>query len=193
MLTNFFNHIGKIYPISGELKEDLESLLEVVEVDKGEQILREGQRSDHIYIVLKGLLRSYYIKDGMEICSRFMQEEHIVISVGSFYARKAGYEYIEATEPSVLGRIHYNELQKIYAKHIEFNYIARVLTEHYFSLSEERLYLLRKQSAEERYLFFLQNYPDLLMRVPLKHIATFLGMSLETLSRIRKKISERTI
>jgi hypothetical protein len=88
-----------------------------------------------------------------------------------------------------LTRIHYNTLQKLYKDFDSFNYTARVLTEQYFSQSEQRLYLLRKQKAEDRYRYFIENHPDLLQRVPLQYIATFIGMNLETLSRIRKKLS----
>ena len=189
MLTTFINHINSIYPVSPVLKEALERELEIVDYPTKHQLLREGQRCDYVYVVLDGLLRSYYLKDDAEICSRFMPEQHIVISVNSFYTRKPGYEYIETLEPSTLARIHYDRLQQLYKDHMEFNYITRILTEHYFTLSEQRLYLLRKQTAEERYRFFLDNYAPLMQRVPLKYIATFLGMNLETLSRIRKKIA----
>jgi hypothetical protein len=96
---------------------------------------------------------------------------------------------VETLEDSIMARVHYDKLQEIYRAHPEFNFHARVLTEYYFTLSEQRLYLLRKQSAEERYRFFMDHYPEWLQRVPLKYIATFLGMNLETLSRIRRKIS----
>jgi hypothetical protein len=80
-------------------------------------------------------------------------------------------------------------LQLIYKNHIEFNFTARVMTEQYFTLSEQRTYLLRKHTAEERYTLFMQQFPSFMQRVPLKYIASFLGMNLETLSRIRNKIS----
>lgn len=189
MLSTFFDNINNIYPVTSSLKETLEKELEILEYPAKHTLLREGQRCDHVYIVLKGLLRAYYIKDDAEICSRFMEEDRIVISVNSFYTRKPGYEFIETLEPSTLARIHYDRLQQIYRDYIEFNFIARSLTEHYFTESEQRLYLLRKQTAEERYLFFMQNNSSLMQRVPLKYIATYLGMNLETLSRIRKKIA----
>ena len=188
MLDAFIAHMRTIHPVSEGLENAFREM-DILEVPRHEHLLREGQRADYGFILLKGLVRSYYLKDGEEICSRFMQEQHIVISVHSFYGRLPSYEYIEALEDSVVARMHYDQLQYLYKTYPEFNYIGRVLTEHYFSLSEQRLYLLRKQSAEERYRFFIEHYPEWLQRVPLKYIATFLGMNLETLSRIRKKIS----
>jgi len=190
MLAPFINYINTIYPVSDSLKERLYSELEIVELPKRHCILNEGQRSDHISFVLSGLLRAYYLKGDTEICSRFMPENHICFSVISFYTRRPGYEYIETLEPTLMAQIHYDKLQKIYREHIEFNYVTRIWTEHYCSMSEQRLFLLRRQSAEDRYLFFLENYPSLIQRLPLTYIASYLGMNLETLSRIRKKISK---
>jgi CRP-like cAMP-binding protein len=190
MLDTFLRRLRSIHPVSQGLESVIQNL-EIIEVPKGTVLLREGQRQDFVWIVIKGLLRSYYIKDGEEICSRFNAEDQIVLSVASFYNRIPGYEFVETLEDSVLARAHYNTLQQIYTDHPEFNFHARVLTEYYFTLGEQRLYLLRRQSAEERYRYFMEHYPEWLQRVPLKYVATFLGMNLETLSRIRKKISGR--
>ena len=190
MLSIFIQRLRSIHSVSAGLEQAI-SGLEIIEVPKHTVLLREGQRQDFAWIVIRGLLRSYYIKDGEEICSRFNAENQIVLSVASFYNRQAGYEFVETLEDCVLARAHYNLLQDIYRDFPEFNFHARALTEYYFTLSEQRLYLLRKQSAEERYRYFMAHYPEWLQRVPLKYVATFLGMNLETLSRIRKKISGR--
>jgi CRP/FNR family transcriptional regulator, anaerobic regulatory protein len=188
ILNALFQHISAIRQLDDELRDRLINDLEIIDVPKKTILLRDGEVSDYLYVVLSGLLRSYYIKDGHEICSRFMKENHIVVSINSFFVRKPGYEFLESMEDSTLARIHYDKLQKLYKDHDSFNYTARVLTEQYFAQGEQRLYLLRKQKAEERYLFFLDNYADFMNRVPLQYIATFLGMNLETLSRIRRKI-----
>ncbi len=191
MLEPLFKVITSISPMSNELMASLEASFEITEVPKRTLLLADGQTSNYIYVVLKGLLRMYYVKDGEEVCSRFMDEQYLLaMSVNSFYSRQPGYEYIETLEPCVLGRIHYDKLQALYNTFIEFNYTARVITERFYIRSEERLFLIRKQTAEERYLFFSNKYPDLMQRVPLKYIATYLGLTLETLSRIRKKLSE---
>ena len=189
MLELLFKYMNTIRPLSDELKGVLSDNLEIIEVPKKHVLLREGQVCDYIYVVVKGLLRMYYIKDDQEVCSRFMDEERMAMSINSFYSRTPGYEYIETLEPCILARIHHDRLTKIYNEHDEFNYIARVITEQYFIRSEERHYLLRKQSAEERYVYFIEHYPVLLQRVPLTYIASYMGITLETLSRIRKKIS----
>jgi CRP-like cAMP-binding protein len=190
MLTELFKRLNAIRIMSDELKVVLTKDLEIIEVPKRTVLLKDGERCDYAYVVLSGLMRMYYIKEGEEICSRFMDEEHICISVFSFFTRNPGYEYIETIENCTLARIHIDKLQKIYNEIIEFNFIIRVITEQYFIKSEERLFLLRRQTVEERYNYFTNHYPELLQRVPLKYIATFLGTSLETISRLRNKLSK---
>lgn len=188
MLDAFIARLQGIRPMSATLEARLRQL-EIVTRPKGTLLLREGQREDYAWVILKGLIRSYYIKDEEEISSRFNQENQVVISVVSFYSRVPGYEFVETLEDCVLARIHYDELQEMYRTFPEFNYHARILTEYYFTLSEQRLYLLRKQKAESRYRYFLEHYPEWLQRVPLRFIASFLGMNLETLSRIRSRMA----
>ena len=191
MLEPLYQIINSIRPMTDNLREALDASFEIVEVPKRTMLQAEGQTSNYIYVIIKGLLRMYYVKDGEEVCSRFIDEQHLLaMSVSSFYSRQPGYEYIETLEPSVIGKIHYDKLQILYRDFIEFNYTARIITERFYVRSEERLFLLRKQTAEERYLFFSEKYPDLMQRIPLKYIATYLGLTLETLSRIRKKLSE---
>jgi CRP-like cAMP-binding protein len=83
MLDTFLQRLRGIYPVSEGLESAIRNL-EIIEVPKGTVLLREGQREDFVWIVLKGLLRSYYIKDDEEICSRFNAENQIVLSVASF-------------------------------------------------------------------------------------------------------------
>ena len=191
MFAKFIQHINQLTPISDALRDRLEQDLEIVEVPRSEVILKDGQRCDYIAFVLDGLLRAYYLKDGEEICSRFIPENHICFSVISFYTRKPSYEYIDALEATTMVRVHFSKLERIYTDFPEFNFVTRRWTEHYCSMSEQRLYLLRRQTAEERYQSFLTLYPTLMQRVPLKYIATYLGMNTETISRIRKKLSRR--
>ena len=129
MLETLFAYMNSIRPLGEGLKQVLAANLEIVEVPKKHLLLKEGQVSNYIYVVVKGLLRMYYIKDGEEICSRFMNEQHMAMSVNSFYSRVPGYEYIETIEPSTLARIHHDTLEKIYKEQNDFNFIARVITE----------------------------------------------------------------
>ncbi len=180
--------LNQIYPMPTKLVKALEQNLEIKEVTKGTILLEEGQVSSHASAVLSGLLRSYYyINDDVEVTSRFTPEGEIVLSVNSFYSREPGYEYLIAEEDSILARLSYEHHQKLLEDFLEYNFIVRVQTEKYYRASEQHLAKLRKQNAQERWAYFIEAYPDLLPRVQLSHIASFLGMNLETLSRVRRK------
>jgi CRP-like cAMP-binding protein len=190
MIEKMLSAFNKLHPLGEEMKERLEAITVVKEFSKKHLLLQEGQVADHACFVLNGLARAYYITDGREITSRFMDEGFIITSWLSFYTRKPGYEFIETLEDSTIAFMHYNDLQKIYADFLEFNIVGRKLTEYFFFLAEQRTQMLRKHTTDEKYQFFLKEHPDLLQRIPLKYIATYLGMSEETLSRVRSRTAK---
>jgi hypothetical protein len=116
-----------------------------------------------------------------------MKENDVIVSVNSFFKRVQSYENIQTIEESTLHYIHYDELQNIYRDFIEFNIVGRVLAEMYYVLSEERLYGIRSHTAEERFDFLLDKHPEIIQRAPVGYIASYLGINLETLSRLRGK------
>lgn len=135
----------------------------------------------------QGLVRGYALHAGQEISSWFMAEGDFVISIISFLTQQPSTEYLELLEPSVVHSITHKQLNELYQVFPEFNYVGRVLTERYYVLSEQRAYHLRTLSAAERYAQLLRDFPKLVQRVPLKHLASHLGISAETLSRLRAK------
>ena len=114
-----------------------------------------------------------------------MKESDVIVSVESFFSQTPSYENIETIENSHLYYIDYTELQYLFNNCLEFNFVGRVLTEKYYKLSEQRLYSLRMQKAADRYDFILNHFPQIILRVPSKYIASYLGITEETLSRIR--------
>ena len=114
-----------------------------------------------------------------------MAEGDFVISIVSFFTQQPSTEYLELLEPSTLHAINYQHLQELYRTFPEFNYVGRVLTERYYVQSEQRAHQLRTLPAKERYARLAADFPGLLQRVPLKHLASHLGISPETLSRLR--------
>ena len=170
-----------------DLEKALEELAKIEQYNTGDFILHGGEICRKASLIVKGLFRSYYLNDGKDITSRFMDEGFIVTSWISYYTQQPSNEFIEALEPTTTISLDYYSIQKLYGNFPEFNIIGRKQTEYAFYLSEERTQMLRKHTAEEKYKFFLDNHPNLMQRVPLKYIATYLGMNEETLSRIRSK------
>lgn len=171
--------------MSKPLIEHLEGILKHIEVPKKGYLLKEGKVCENVWFIEKGLARCYYTKDGEEISSWFMKEGDVIFSVKSFYNQEPSYENIQVLEDSSLYFISYKELQQIYNTFLEFNFIRGVLTERYYMLSDERTFTIRMQKAHERYAHLVEHHPDLTQRVPAKYVASYLGISEETLSRIR--------
>lgn len=117
-----------------------------------------------------------------------MFENELAISVFSFFSQKPSFEALEALEECVLLRLSFNKLQQLYIEFPEFNYIGRILTEQYYIRSEAKANALRMLSANERYQQLLVQYPHIIQRVSLGHIASYLGITQHTLSRIRSKV-----
>jgi hypothetical protein len=103
-----------------------------------------------------------------------MKEGDLCVSVESFFKQKESYENIQAIEDSSVLYMDYKDLQYMYRTYPESNFIGRVLTEVYYTLSEQRLYSLRMQKASERYYYLIQNHTDLIQRVPSKYLASYL-------------------
>lgn len=178
-------YLNSINPLSLELYQYLRTKLKSKHLQKKDILLKAGHINKHIFFVVSGLVRCYYQKNAQEISSWFMKEGDVIISVESFFKQTPSKETIQALEPCELLYLEYAELQHIYRQFPEFNYIGRVLTEKYYALSEERLASLRMRRSSERYQFMMQHYPQLINRVPSKYIASYLGLTEETLSRIR--------
>jgi CRP/FNR family transcriptional regulator, anaerobic regulatory protein len=184
-METLFYLLNSIYPMSEELKHYLLMNLDTKEVKKKEILLRAGRICQHIYFIEKGLLRCYYMQGQHEVCSWFMKEGDVIASVESFFDQKESYESIQAVEDSVVHYISFQQLQYVYQTFIEFNYVGRELVQKYYKLSEQRLYSLRMQQAGERYQWLLNHHPELVLRVPAKFIASYLGIDETTLSKIK--------
>lgn len=188
MVEPVIERFNNIYPLSEGCKERLREKLLPNEYPKKHLLLEADKVSNYVYVMVKGLARTWYNKDGIEMTSRFTSEGDMINSFLSFYSRKPGVEYIELLEDSILLQIHYNDLQNIYHDFIEFNFVARALTEYYFCHAELRTVNLRKTSAEEKFQFFLDTHAALMNRAPSKHIASYLGITPETFSRLKEKM-----
>lgn len=174
-------------PISPALEAALASVIRREELPARQLLLQPGQVAQRLYFIEQGLARGYVLHAGQEVSSWFMREGDFVISIVSFLTQQPSTEYIELLEPSMLHSISYQQLQELYRTFPEFNYVGRVLTERYYVQSEQRAHQLRTLSAAARYARLVADFPSLMQRVPLKYLASHLGISPETLSRLRAK------
>ena len=191
-MVELLHFLESIHPMSDSLKQHLAVTLKEKHLAKKDYLLKAGHVSRNICFIAKGLLRCFYIKDDLEVCSWFMKEGDVIVSVESFFQQKPSYESIQALEDCLVYYITYDELQYTYRHYSEFNFIGRVMLEKYYVLSEQRLYSMRMQTAVERYHHLLQHFPELVQRVSTTDIASYLGVRRETLSR-KKKDSKKIL
>lgn len=150
-------------------------------------MLQPGQVSTRIYFIETGLVGGYYLNNGKEITTGFMKEGDFVISPVSFFRNRPSFEYLQLLEDRQLYALSRPMRFEAYERFAEFNKIGRIDTEEYYVRAELRTHFLRGQTAAEKYYTFLTEYATIVNRVPIQHIASFLGITPETLSRIRAK------
>ncbi|SNZ00920.1 Crp/Fnr family transcriptional regulator [Flagellimonas pacifica] len=184
-MQNLLQTISTRAYVSVPLKETLQSCFKLVETQKGDKILLENNRAGHLYFIEKGVLHNYYFHNGKQITSWFYTENQFVTAWYSFYAQKPSFEEIECLEDCALYRISYSDYQKLIADFPAFGNFARLLAEEMLAFLDEFSKGWSFLSAKEKYQLLKHSLPQLELRVKLGLIASFLGVTQETLSRIR--------
>ena len=153
-------------------------------------VLEEGEVSNQIAFIKKGFMRAYYeINDGLEV-TKYIQPKHLLItSFTSFTSREPSKEYIQALTDCELWVIDYDSMQLLYRKYPKWQEIGRLIMEQIYMNLEKRILSFLTQNAEDRYKSLVKENPRLIHDVPLRYIASMLGITPETLSRIRQKVS----
>lgn len=156
---------------------------------KGELFIKGGQLSNQIGFLNKGIARVYYVIDGKEFTSYFNTSNRniFVCSFASFLSRKPSFENVHFLEDSELLILDYEALQELYDKSPNIQQLGRLMAENNYVLSMERIYSLQHSPAIDRYNNMLKIYPGLMNQIPHHYIASYLGITPESLSRIRKK------
>lgn len=155
------------------------------EVNKGEIPLKEGDVCHEIVFVGKGMLRQFYYKNGKDVTEHFSYEGCIIICIESFLKQEPTRVMVEALEPSVVYLVPYDALQKLINESVEINTFYRKMLEYSLIVSQIKADSWRFETARERYNLLLKHQPEVIKRAPLSHIASYLLMTPETLSRVR--------
>jgi CRP-like cAMP-binding protein len=178
--------INEIIPLSKESFEKIEDSFEKIDLPKGHKLIEQGQVCKYLYFIEKGLGRSYFINEkGKNITAWFFAENDVMTVVESFFQQKPSLYEIELLEDTSLYRISFKELQKLFDKYHLAERFGRLLLIKLLIDVAHKLNALQFQTAKERYQFLIDKYPNIAYRAPLGHIASYLGITQETLSRIR--------
>lgn len=174
--------------LSDEAKSAFELELDFVLVEKGGLLEQEGKVCNHLYFITEGSARSFYTRDNKDITVSFSLEGEFLTAMHSFISRKPSYENIEAMEKTKVARIKYESLMKLFEKHHDLERTYRLILEQYYITLEEQLIFTKFKSARDRYLDLMEYRPKIIQRASVGQIASYLDMSIETLSRIRARI-----
>ena len=184
-------HLQKIQSLLQQLDNDvlttLHNISTTVHIKKGEYLLRQSEVCRYSYWIEQGIVRKFYLHDGKEITTELLFENDIAVSVASYSLQQPGKEYIQVLAEARLSRTEYAAFQLAKQLHPELLELDLIMTEYHAVWLEKRLFEFHTLDATERYLLLLNEHPHILQHVPLTHIASYLGISLETLSRIRAK------
>ena len=145
----------------------------------------EGEVCKYMYYVEKGLVRQYYYKGGRDVTEHFSYEGRIVICIESFLKQEPSRLIVEALENSWLYGIPYDRLRSLIETDKEIERLYRKILEHALISSQEHADSQRFENASERYIRLLKTKPEIILRAPMVHVASFLQMTPETLSRVR--------
>ena len=171
---------------SDEELDEVWNFFRLRKLKKGDYLCKPGEIATEIGFIVKGVFRVYYLVEGKE-STRFLGCENIFIgSIPSFTTQKPSIEYVEALENSELLMLSFQDLQKMCDISPKWDRLVRYLAEYSYNEQQSRIYSLIALTAQERYEQLTKTRPDFIQRIPQYIIANYLGISPETLSRIRK-------
>lgn len=177
-------------PITDEEFEDSKGKFEKILLKKGGYFIEQGKVCKQIAFINKGSFRTYYISDkAEEITACFRTEMSIVSSYRSFVLQEPSSLSIKALEDSELIVISYDDLQRLYANSMAWLNIGRLIAEMEYINMEEYASVLNNESAREKYLRLLKEQGEVIHKATVESIASYLGVTRRTLSRIRQDIS----
>ena len=177
--------ITYISPLSDESMAAFSAAWKPWSTRKDFYLLKENTVSDYFYFIEKGVARIYYYKNGKEITEWIALDGQFFLSITSFFQRAPSHLTIQTIEPSQVYGIHHDDLMMLSGKYHDVERLLRKMVTYSLILSQERMDSIQFESAQQRYERLLKTSPQIVQRVPLTYIASFLGITLETLSRIR--------
>lgn len=186
-MQKLLQYISERAFLSPDLHKSILTCFKLKETKKGEKLLAENTRADYLYFVEEGVLHNCYSHDGRQVTSWFYAENQFVTAWTSFYAQKQGAEEIICLEDCRLYYISYSDYQRLIADYPAFGNFARLLAEEMLVIIDEFSRGWSFLSAKEKYQLLHSYFPQIELRVKLGLIASFLGISQETLSRIRSQ------
>lgn len=184
-MKQLLEYFKRFNPLSEEAKTAIEAISKIVVVQKNKDLQSIGHTCKTIYFINKGIARIYYYKDGIDVTDSFALENNIIVRVESLFTGKPSRKGIQVLEDSEIVSIDAQKLFKLYDSYPEIERLFRKIFEASHVETVNRIEGIQFHTAEERYKALLHDAPDIIQRVPLKYIASYLGITQVSLSRIR--------
>jgi len=181
-------YLNSIYPLSPDLKAYIANKIKSCTFSKNEIISREGEICNRLYLIKTGLVRGYFVSEGSEITTWIDAENEVFTSITGFFRNEKSREFIQSLEDTYCDYLEYEDFKYCLNNFPEMRQINRILMEQYYIFAETRVLLARIPNARKRLDFFVANtQSNIVNRIPKKHLASFLAMRPETLSRLLKE------
>lgn len=184
-MQEILTYFQRFHSITNGSKEAILNISTIITLPKNKDLQPIGHTCKTIYFIKKGIARIYYFKDGIDITESFAFENNIIARVGSLFTGKPSRKAIQVLEDSEIIAINANQLFKLYDQFAEIERLFRKIFEAAYVDTINRIESIQFHTAEERYYTLLEQAPDVIKRVPLKYISSYLGITQQSLSRIR--------
>ena len=191
-ITTYLNSVKSLCPkLSDEELEYFRSGLSITELQPKHFYIHANALQHEIGFVYQGLLRAFYVDEkGNEITVNFVRENRYATHYTAFISRTPSKYYFQCIEPTILVNLSYDHIQAGYDKYPNIERYGRLVAEAVLKFQQKRIESFLFETAEQRYLDFIHENPDLFNRVSLSHLSSFLGMERQTLTRIRQKLAK---
>ncbi|MEM9858083.1 MAG: Crp/Fnr family transcriptional regulator [Bacteroidota bacterium] len=190
---NIINNIKRYVPLDENDEKQFSSIVRTTKVKRRQFIVQPNFVCSHQTYVVKGAFRSYFVNDdGIDHTIQFAIEDWFISDFNSYINQTPASLFVEALEYSIVQQISFGDVEELCGKNPKFERFFRLVAQKSFAYSQRRVLSNLGKSAEERYLEFQELYPSIVQRVPQYALASYLGMSAEFLSKIRKRLASKS-
>jgi signal-transduction protein with cAMP-binding, CBS, and nucleotidyltransferase domain len=187
-MTELFDVINSFQKLDSETTQAVQKYFVEEKFKKNEFIIKEGKICKKVYFIKSGIVRRFCLENGREVTRWIYTDHQFITSLSSFFEQKPSFENFQACDKTIVYSLSYSDEEILLQYPLFSNFHIKQLRL-YLSKINEFHHLFRVMNAQEKYLFLLTSFPQIIIRSKLKHIASLIGVSQETLSRIRAAIS----